>query len=798
MDKDGAKSPRTDPEPRGSPTFLRHKSLLNSNPSAPPPISNFESFKLRSKLLKSHLSASAAEECVAELARFGIETEADLSRLKMSIIEQLRVRPKVRAILKELRFHNSEEFKLEELLRESKLFEKDSDAETIENCNRLGGLIRDNLSVKRWRDFFCIVGLDLQEIGFNDEERSALMSLIKFAADFNRKSLVAQVDQFKKHLTHAVELYSSIMTSLSEATQFVRPGAPLDIFPDEIATIKQMLVQSRTDAVAAMEKMDPDREVSEMSNEPTVLETGAVLANISEGSKWSLEPDAVHTNFRVQVKGLAVLNAEKEMIYRNRFQETLDHVNFVGESAATKQQTAAEFIAGGGGFYDDDDDSVSYITVSVEKRKSGMSQVLLRTAETDEMLAIPAVSHGKDMIDVLRKTYPEKFSRFELKKVKENKAEFRDALARMDDYLLTDKYKFAIVYVKGGQKTETDIFANMSGSTEYEEFLSMLGSRVNLKGWSKFAGGLDVKQNRTGTHSIFAEYDNKEIMFHVATLMPNNENSEDLKLEKKRHVGNDVATIVFLEPGATFDPSWIRTQFTQVFLLVSPLKHNGRLYFRMQVVKRDSIPSFGPSMPACLYPRSQETRAFILTKLINSERAAMETSVFAEKTARARSGIIRDLVKQHKALRGKKSRALLMKKENSSKAIPRPVQSTIHATRVQRRPSLSAMDLAIPVRFNQSSGSNPVSTLESTESTSPKSLSARPPVKSPSSGTLTPASDSRHSSPGSSAATSPRKAPKNSESSSSSLAPADAEKKKSKHKRQKSSSSLQEEVGEDQ
>jgi hypothetical protein len=222
--------------------------------------------------------------------------------------------------------------------------------------------------------------------------------------------------------------------------------------------LKQMLVRSRTDAVAAMEKLDPDRDVSEMSSEPTVLETGAVLANITEGSKWNLEPDVVHTNFRVQVKGLAILNAEKEMIYRSRFQETLDHVNFVGESASGKQQTAAEFLSGG--FYDDDGDNASYITVSVEKRKSGMSQVLLRTAESDEMLGIPAVSHGKDMIEVLRKTYPEKFSRFELKKIKESKAEFRDALARMDDYLLTDKYKFAIVYVKNGQKSEADIFAN--------------------------------------------------------------------------------------------------------------------------------------------------------------------------------------------------------------------------------------------------------------------------------------------------------------------------------------------------
>lgn len=136
----------------------------------------------------------------------------------------------------------AEAFKLEELFRESKLFEKDNNSESDANCARLANLIREELSVKRWRDFFCIVGLDLQEIGLSVEERNAVMSLIKFAADFNRKALVSQMDLFRKHLTQAVELYSSVMTSLADARQFVRPGAPLDIFPDEIATVRRYIL----------------------------------------------------------------------------------------------------------------------------------------------------------------------------------------------------------------------------------------------------------------------------------------------------------------------------------------------------------------------------------------------------------------------------------------------------------------------------------------------------------------------------------------------------------------------------
>lgn len=265
-------------------------------------------------------------------------------------------------------------------------------------------------------------------------------------------------------------------------------------------------------------------------------------------------------------------------------------------------------------------------------------------------------------------------------------------------------------------------------------------------------------------------------MFHVATLMPNNENSEDLKLEKKRHVGNDVVTIVFLDSGASFDPTSIRTQYTQAFLLVSPMKHNNRLYFRMQVVSRDGIGSFGPSMPACLFPRSQETRSFILTKLINAERAAMETPLFADKNVRARLGILRDIIQQHRQTRSKRNKAIL-KKETSQKAIARPVASVMSANRVQRRPSLSAMDLAIPVRFASQSPSS------ADQSVSPPE-SAKGPKKSPSSSQITSSSESRDE------LTSPRI--KKNDYSASLLSPdsSSAEKKKSKHKRQKSQASI--------
>lgn len=57
-------------------------------------------------------------------------------------------------------------------------------------------------------------------------------------------------------------------------------------------------------------------------------------------------------------------------------------------------------------------------------------------------------------------------------------------------------------------------------SPAFEEFLDFLGQRVRLKGFDQYKGGLDIRGDTTGTHSVYAEYQAHEIMFHVSTLLP--------------------------------------------------------------------------------------------------------------------------------------------------------------------------------------------------------------------------------------------------------------------------------------
>ncbi len=143
----------------------------------------------------------------------------------------------------------------------------------------------------------------------------------------------------------------------------------------------------------------------------------------------------------------------------------------------------------------------------------------------------------------------------------------------------------------------SNIGGNISehGSEAFDEFLDFLGQRVRLKGFEQYKGGLDTRGDTTGTHSVFAEYQAHEIMFHVSTMLPftpsnrqqvrtaiyrsSHLNVRDLfQLSRKRHIGNDMVTIVFQEPGALpFSPITVRSHFQHVFIIVrviSPCTEN--------------------------------------------------------------------------------------------------------------------------------------------------------------------------------------------------------------------------------
>ncbi|KAM8933577.1 GTPase-activating Rap/Ran-GAP domain-like protein 3 isoform 2-T2 [Pelodytes ibericus] len=205
-------------------------------------------------------------------------------------------------------------------------------------------------------------------------------------------------------------------------------------------------------------------------------------------------------------------------------------------------------------------------------------------------------------------------------------------------------FKFGVLYAKDGQLTDDEMFSNEAGSESFQKLLNLLGDTITLKSWIGYRGGLDTKNDTTGIHSVYTVYQGHEIMFHVSTMLPYSKDNKQ-QVERKRHIGNDIVTIVFQEgeeSSPSFKPSMIRSHFTHIFALVRYNKQNDS--YRLKIFSEESVPLFGPPLPSPpVFTDHQEFRDFILVKLINGEKATLETPTFAQKRQRTLDMLIRSL-----------------------------------------------------------------------------------------------------------------------------------------------------------
>ncbi|XP_026673257.1 GTPase-activating Rap/Ran-GAP domain-like protein 3 [Ceratina calcarata] len=195
--------------------------------------------------------------------------------------------------------------------------------------------------------------------------------------------------------------------------------------------------------------------------------------------------------------------------------------------------------------------------------------------------------------------------------------------------------------------TLSDSFTE-EGSPGFNNFLEILGERIQLKNWDKYRGGLDVKGDMTGKESYYTVYAGHEVMYHVSTMLPYSKDNPQ-QLERKRHIGNDIVNIVYTDdPNAidTFNPNCIRSQFTHVFAVVSA-EENSKAW-RVAIYCDESVPLFGPSLPCPpVFEDPYNLREFLLVKLINGEKATFNTPTFAQKRERTLDALLRDMYQEH-------------------------------------------------------------------------------------------------------------------------------------------------------
>ncbi|XP_012586192.1 PREDICTED: signal-induced proliferation-associated 1-like protein 3 isoform X2 [Condylura cristata] len=226
-----------------------------------------------------------------------------------------------------------------------------------------------------------------------------------------------------------------------------------------------------------------------------------------------------------------------------------------------------------------------------------------------------------------------------------NTPKVTEQLLKLDEQGLCRKHKVGILYCKAGQSSEEEMYNNEGAGPAFEEFLSLIGEKVCLKGFTKYAAQLDVKTDSTGTHSLYTTYQDYEIMFHVSTLLPYTPNNRQ-QLLRKRHIGNDIVTIIFQEPGALpFTPKNIRSHFQHVFIIVrahNPCTEN--VCYSMAVTRSKDAPPFGPPIPSgTTFRKSDVFRDFLLAKVINAENAAHKSDKFHTMATRTRQEYLKDL-----------------------------------------------------------------------------------------------------------------------------------------------------------
>ncbi|XP_011314249.1 rap1 GTPase-activating protein 1 [Fopius arisanus] len=220
-------------------------------------------------------------------------------------------------------------------------------------------------------------------------------------------------------------------------------------------------------------------------------------------------------------------------------------------------------------------------------------------------------------------------------------------IARYDEHALVSRFKFGVLHQRAGQVTEEQLFGNRQITPAFQEFLDLLGQTIDLRDHKGYRGGLDTQHGQTGDTAVYEVFRGREVLFHVASLLPYSP-GDPQQLQRKRHIGNDIVAIIFQEEPTPFSPDMIASHFLHAFIVVQviePCTSNTR--YKVSITGRDDVPWFGPALPIpSVFPKSVEFKEFLLTKLINAENAAYKAEKFAKLELRTRSALLESLTEE--------------------------------------------------------------------------------------------------------------------------------------------------------
>ncbi|KAL3458672.1 hypothetical protein BJX64DRAFT_218973 [Aspergillus heterothallicus] len=180
----------------------------------------------------------------------------------------------------------------------------------------------------------------------------------------------------------------------------------------------------------------------------------------------------------------------------------------------------------------------------------------------------------------------------------------RRALSTFDRNDIVDGHKIGVIYVDDGQTTEAEILSNTVGSSDYEYFLSGLGTKVALRGARFNTQGLHAEADGEFTYAWRDRV--TEIVYHVTTMMPTNFDNDPSCILKKSHIGNDFVNIIFNRSNTPFNFDTIPSQFNFFNIVISPVSRltegdkssisdPASMFYTVKVMSKPGFPEISPA-----------------------------------------------------------------------------------------------------------------------------------------------------------------------------------------------------------
>ncbi|KAJ3426070.1 rap gtpase-activating protein [Anaeramoeba flamelloides] len=214
-----------------------------------------------------------------------------------------------------------------------------------------------------------------------------------------------------------------------------------------------------------------------------------------------------------------------------------------------------------------------------------------------------------------------------------------DEILKMEEYFNKKQYKIGVMYIGEGQTTSKQYLSNTESSQDFEDFLEILGDKIELHDWDKFTGGLDTLENTSGEHSIYTKYEDFEIMFHISTWLPFNPKDPEQVLRKK-HLGNDLVVVVFVDGDTKFDPKTFLSHQLHLIIAIQPVIHEKKKKYRVEISRKNYVKEFEPYLPSPSLFEPEDLRNFLITKAIKGERVVSTSGKFLQRYLTMRKEVL--------------------------------------------------------------------------------------------------------------------------------------------------------------